>query len=542
MTMSVSADLSRPWSWSLEGLEAPWGDRPSLYQHILAHIRPGEPGLAPDGEKLPDWKCVEEGQPIRWAPGALDGVFGHYTEGVEPEETAQEILDALRALTRKATAERAAALYEFLAGSPAIQYVDHLLSAVLADERLPRDRVREIARWFATGASDREAVKIAIALLGLFRDTEDHGLLFALGRHEELTLYAAVALGNSAEQPARLLWDLARQVHGWGRIQTVERLFQSSDPEISAWLLREGYRNNVLHEYTALTCAHTGDLISALRCPDPDDELLTGAAEILTALLRGRQGPAEGIGDYLGGSEAAALYLGHLRWRAHLGLEHLLAAHALWQFVQEEDGDVQEPELDWEMFRETILENAGAILARPEWPEIVQNGLRSSDSSIFRQAAEAARVLEIDAWDLIFERLQRGEDVWSYVVQTADPERIDRVVALAQERLPLEEIATGPAEELGFGPGYWDHRELDFVLQALRRFPGHGWPLLRAALQSPVISNRDMAASALATWGRAAWPPDAEFLLRSAFAHEPDEETREVLGRVIAGEPLEDSL
>jgi hypothetical protein len=542
MTMSVSAEHSRPWSWSLEGVEVPWGGRPSLYQHILAHLRPGEPGLAPGGDELPDQALVEEGQPIRWAPGALDGVFGHHSGGGEPEVTAHEILEALRAFTRKASTERAAALYDLLAGSIAIEYVDHLLSAVLADERLPRDRVREIARWIAAGAPDREAVKIAIALLGLFRDTEDHGFLLALGRHEELTLYAAVALGNSAEQPARLLWDLARQVNGWGRIQTVERLFRSADPEIAAWLLREGYRNSVLYEYTALTCALAGNLVGALQCPDPDDELLTGAAEILAALLRGRQGPAEGIGEYLAGVDAAELYLGHLRRRPRPGLEHLLAAHAIWQFVHEEDGDVQEDELGWQDRREVIAEHAEAVLARPDWPEIVQSGLRNSDSSIFRQAAEAARVLEIDAWNLVFERLQSGEDVWSYAVQTEDPERIERVVALAEERLPLDEIATGPADELGFGPGFWDHRELDFVLQALRRFPGHGWPLLRAALQSPVISNRDMAASALAAWGRAAWPPDAEFLLRSAFAHEPNEETREVLGKVIAGEPLEDSL
>lgn len=540
--MSVSADLSRPWSWSLEGIEAPWGDRPSLYRHILAHLRPDEPGLAPGGEALPDQGLVEEGQPIRWAPGALDGVFGHHTEAGEPEETAQEVLDALRAFTRKASAERAAALYDLLAGSTAIVYVDHLLSAVLADERLPQDRLRETARWIAAGGPDREAVKIAIALLGLFRDTGDHDLLLVLGRHEELTLYTAVALGNSVEQPARILWDLARQVNGWGRIQIVERLFRSADPEIAAWLLREGYRNSVLYEYTALTCALAGNLVGALQCPDPDEELLTGAGEILAALLRGRQGPAEGIGEYLAGVDAAELYLAHVRRRPSLGLEHLLATNAIWQFVHEEDGDVHEIELGWQERREAIVEHAGAVLARPEWPEIVQNRLRSSDPSSFRKAAEAAQVLQMDVWNLVFERLERGEDLWSFATQTDDPARIDRVAALAEERFPLDQIATGPAEELGFGPDFRDHRELDVVLQALRRFPGHGWPLLRAALQSPVVSNRDMAASALAAWGRAVWPPEAEFLLRSALAREPNEETREVLGKVIAGEPLEERL
>ena len=517
--MSISAELSRPWSWSLAGIEVPWGERPSLYRHILAHIRPGEPGLAPGGESLPDWGFVEDGQPDdHWTPGALDGVLGYHSEGVEPEEIAREVLEALRALTRKASTERAAALYDPLAGTPAIQYVDHLLAAVHGDERLPMDRVREIARWIATEAADREAVKIAIALLGLFRDAEDHDLLLTLGRNEELTLYTAVALGNSMEQSARTLWDLARQVNGWGRIQIVERLFQSKDPEIAAWLLREGYRNNVRYEYTALTCALAGDLVGALQNPGPDDALLTGAADILSALLRGRHGPAEGIGQYLAGVDAAELYLEHLRRRSRLGLEHLLATHAIWQFIHEEDGDVHEIELGWQEQREIIVEHAGAVLARPDWPEAVLSGLRSNDLSKFHQAVEAARALEIDVWNLIFERLQRGDDVWSYAVQTDDPGRIGRIVALAEERSSLE----------------------DAVLRALRRFPGHGWPLLRAALQSHVISHRETAASALAAWGRVAWPPEAEFLLRSALAHEPDEEVRDILARAIAGEPVED--
>jgi len=537
--MSASAESTSPWGWSLEGVAPPWGDRPSLYRHILAHIRPGEPGLALGGDELPDQELVEEGQPVHWAPGALDGVFDHPIEGREAEETAEEVLEALRAFTRKASGERAAALYSLLADSTAIEYVDHLLSAVHADDRLPLDRVRVVARWIAAGAPDREAVKIAIALLGLFHDGLDRDLLLALGRHEELTLYTAVALGNSGEQPARILWELARNVNGWGRIQAIERLAEAADPEIAAWLLREGYRNSILYEYTALTCASAGDLIGALRCPEPDDALLVGAGEILTTLIRGREGPAEGIGDYPEGAEAAELYLAHLRRRPRLGVEHLLAAGAIREFLAEQDGEAQDPDLGWPARHDAIVEHAEAVLARPDWPEIVNRGLTSSEPETFHRAAAADQVLEIDVWSFYFERLQHGEDMWYFVMQTDDPERIDRVVALAEERLPLERIASGPGEELGLGSDFRDHRALDFVLQDLRRFPGHGWLLVRAGLQSPVIRNRNMAVRALAAWDRSAWPPEAEFLLRSALAHEPYEPTRELLGKVIAGEPLD---
>jgi hypothetical protein len=101
--------------------------------------------------------------------------------------------------------------------------------------------------------------------------------------------------------------------------------------------------------------------------------------------------------------------------------------------------------------------------------------------------------------------LERGEgDYWYFVMQTDALERIDRVVALAEERLPLEQIATGPADELGLGPKFEHHSALDFVLQDLSRFPGKGWPLVRAALRSPVVRNRNMAVRALAAWGKEA--------------------------------------
>ncbi len=538
--MTASAELSSPWSWTLEGVEPPWeSGRPSIYGHILAHLRPGEPGLAPGGEDLPDQALVDEGQAVHWAPGALDGIFGPPADPGESEETAWAVAAALRELTRKATAERAAALYGLLVEASAIEYVDPLLSGLLEDERMPQDRLREVARWLATGAPDREAVKIGIALLGLSRDAPQSDLLLVLGRHEELTLYAAVALGNATGEPAQLLWELARQVTGWGRIQVVERLGGTDDPDIAAWLLREGYRNRILIEYTAFTCARGGKLLAALTGGEPDDALLLGAGEILAALIRGREGPAEGIGEYGEGAAVAARYLKHLRRRPSLGLEHLLAVHTLREFLEEAGNEADDPELGWAPRRAALLRDAEDLLARPQWHQAVADGLASRDGLAFARAAAAARALEMDVWDLAFERLRRGEDTWSLAVQTDDPERMDRVVALVEERLELDRIAAGPQEELGFGADFRDHAVLDTVLRELRRFPGHGWPLLRAALQSPVVSNRNLAAAALASWGRAVWPPGADFLLRSALAHEPNAGTREVFTRVLAGASLE---
>ena len=50
------------------------------------------------------------------------------------------------------------------------------------------------------------------------------------------------------------------------------------------WLLREGFRNEVMNEYLAHLAATTGDLYTALLDPEPDEALLDGAGGIIDAL------------------------------------------------------------------------------------------------------------------------------------------------------------------------------------------------------------------------------------------------------------------
>ena len=210
------------------------------------------------------------------------------------------------------------------------------------------------------------------------------------------------------------------------------------------------------------------------------------------------------------------------------------------RFLEEEEGEAHDPVLGWPQRRALLLEHVHAILSRPGWERRIRKGFASRDSRTFHAATEAARGFGIDTWDVYFERLREGEPHhWYFVMQTDDPIRIDRVVALAEERLPLERIATGPADELDVGPEFEHHRALGFLLQDLGRFPGKGWPLIRAGLQSPVTRNCHVALRALAEWGKQMWPKEAETLLRRTLEREPNEDTRDHMRRVLAGESLD---
>ena len=525
-------------SWDIRNVEQPWTHNRSIYGHILAHLRP-EPGLTEGGDELPDEGRIGDGTGWHWAPGALDGAFGHHGgAGGSAAEVAQEILDALAALTRKATTERARELYSLLSDHSTLEFIDPLLEGIVQDERINPERLHSIARWIATESPDREPVKTAIAILGLVRGGGDRDLLITLGRHDEFTLYVAVALRNTEDELERWLFELAKYVTGWGRVQIIERLAGTEDERIKAWLLREGYKNDILIEYTALICAKSGDLLGDLRLPQPDGDLLKGTGEILKALVQGRGGPVEGLETYPEGAEVADLYLAHLS-ASEPDLEDFLVVTSIERFLDEPEGEAHDAALGWPQRRAVLLDHIKAIRSRPGWEERVHKGLASEDPQLFWHAAEAAKVLGVDTWDVYFQRLQHGEDHWYFVMQTDNVERIDRVVQLAEERLPLKDIASGPENQLGLGPEFQPHSALDFVLQDLRRFPGRGWPLIRAGLQSPVIRNRNGALRVIASWQREEWPPEATSLLGGALEDEPNAETRELIRKVIAGEALD---
>ena len=122
------------------------------------------------------------------------------------------------------------------------------------EKGINHERLYELSHSFVTESPDREPVKFGIAILGLFRQPADQELFQTLGRHDEFTLFCAVAIANSSEDHDESLWTLARNVNGWGRIHVVERLARTENPAIKNWLLREGFRNSVMYEYLAATC------------------------------------------------------------------------------------------------------------------------------------------------------------------------------------------------------------------------------------------------------------------------------------------------
>jgi hypothetical protein len=524
--------FSRPMGtkeWSLEAIEPPWGDRRSIYQHVRAHIVDGQDGLAEGGDTLPDDVVRFGDNSVRWASGGLDGVFGHHGAGENASDAAGTAFEQLKAALAEPTQQNFDDLYETLTNASAINIADPLLERVVKDGTIDANRFRSLSVWLAMKAADREPVKLALAFLGLLHGRDDYDVILSLARHEEFTLYASVVVTNREENPDATLWQIAKHVDGWGRIQTVERLAGTDDPDIRGWLLREGYKNSVMYEYLAYTCATEGDLHSALCANEIDDALLKGAGDIIQTLIIGQDGPAAGIDDYDEASETTRLYLRHIDGRATT-LDHFLALKNI-------EGYLADDATDWED-KQSMLSIAQRLTGDDKWRETVLEGLESGERLTFYPATEAARHLDIDTWDAYYRRTERGEDHWWELMQTDDPERAARVIELAESMIPLEEVAKGPSDGLGLGPEYTHHNALDYILQDLGRFPGMGWNLVQAGLRSPTIRNRNMAVRALDGWTQENWPDGAREAIQNARNNEPDSNLSESLEKLLNGQPL----
>lgn len=524
---------SKKGSWEPGSRTPPWGNKPSIYAHISHHLRPDTKGLSDDGERLPDEKPDDQ---IRFAPGMMDGVLGG-----SGADASQKVTRLHRAITKElenATDASLKQFYDELLDGSALEYVDPLLEALANDRRIDRVRLHGVAGWLAKQAPDRDPVKFALAIIGLVADEGDRDLLLTLGRHDEFTLYAAVAL-MKLRNGERNLFELAQYVDGWGRIQIVQRLAETTDPQIKKWMLREGYKNSIMYEYLAYTCAVAGGLRAELSKDAVDAELIDAAGDLIQALIMG--GPAEDMNDYDDGARVAELYLRQLG-PGPRKLQHLLVADALLRFLDEKNDWSARAVKGWTTeLRAKLRQQCMKVKSLDHWPALIHEGLQSKDRVAFGEADQAARLLGIDPWNEHFARLQAGDDSgWYFVMQTDDPARIDRVVALAEERIPLQKVAAGPGDELGVGPAWAHHIHLDFVLQDLRRFPGKGWPLLRAGVRSPVVRNRNLALRAFSKWGKDRWPSDASDLLSIALKEEPDDSVRSALQTVLAGSVIED--
>ncbi len=483
----------------------PWLHGQSIYAHILRHLDPSTGRLSETGVSSPDEERRYADTQLRWAPGAMDGAFGRHFGANLNQDLARTIADHMIQIAHADSQPDKIALYTLLLEDNLLDFIDPALEQIVTSGIAPYPHLHAFARFLTREAPERGPVKFAIALLGLIGDPQDKQVISVLGRHEEFTLYTAVALANMFPDPEPELWALAQKVDGWGRIHLVERLSTTNSPLIKDWLLRQGYRNRVMYEYLAYTCATSGNLAQALSADEVDDELLDAAGDMIEALIHG--GPAEDINDYADAASVTGHYLRHIEGKAPT-LARFGVVDAILGYLTRDTWDAAERSRNgWnDEVRGTLIERAQRFVTDPQWPALVQQALHSTDQGQFHLADRAANPLGIDTWEIHWQRLHDS---------------------------PLESYRWYPVMQRA------NHDTIGAIVQELGRYPAVGWPLIGASLRTPVVRQRGMALRALAAWGKDRWTPEIERALAEAHAVEPRPDVKERMAAVLRGAPSE---
>lgn len=481
----------------------------------------------------------------RLVSGARDGIATHHMASLGEADEARQVYGVANGLRRLVGGGGDDSWLEFvtLAGAEqVVRYADALGSELARMGDLTEPRVAPHARRLVREATKCEALKLGILLLGLYGDKSDLEMLLTVGRHEEFTLFTALAVARLVPDPLPVWWRMARGLNGWGKVHLVERICdmleesEESYDEIRAWLLREGCSNEVLPEYVACRCAIGGALHTTLTVSDPDDALLDGASIIVEALMND-EGPSEDMSDYEHGVRVVTSLLAHLEKRCD-SVHRLSTVIRIreWNATFDQGTESRRARLEslgWSSACRAALDaTCATIIEHDRWKRIVQEAYESDDFTQRRLAWSAAEAVGVDLWDSAFRKLEQSpldEVLYFELFQTDDAYRQRRLIAFAERNLPLDEIACGPSLELGLGDAWRAHGCLAFALQALCCPELFSPTLVSAGLRSPVTGVRNAAVSVLESHPAGRWKADLAEVLEVSLRTEPSEALRDRL-------------
>ena len=195
--------------------------------------------LTEKAHDLPDEKKDDE--KIRFAPGLMDAMFG----ADDSDDSKKRITELTKHIKKVASKGDKIGEQEFYGliteNEGVIGIIDDFLQTVVNNALPIEPYLFKYAKDLATRTDKRNAVKFGIAILGLCQNKSVLNDIKILGLHDEFTVYATIAIVNLSDNVENNLWDLAKKVDGWGKIQLVDRLAR---PELSEpmkdWFILSG--------------------------------------------------------------------------------------------------------------------------------------------------------------------------------------------------------------------------------------------------------------------------------------------------------------
>ena len=516
-----------------------WRTDNSILKFLFSNLD-NKGNLSEAAQDLPDEKKDDE--KIRFAAGLMDAMFSA-DDSIDSKKRVAELSKHLKKIATKGDIISEQEFYRLITENEGvIGIIDEFLQVVVNNELPIEPYLFNFAKDLTTKTNKRNAVKFGIAILGLCQNKSILNDIKILGLHDEFTVYSTIAIVNLSDNVENDLWELAQKVDGWGKIQIVDRLASPELKEpIKDWLILEGYKNSIMYEYLAYTCATNGELHKKLENDQIEKKLFKSASDIIEALIA-EHSPAEDITVYSFASQVIQDFIRHAKKHAS-DISDFSALHKIKDFLTELHNDIEEQKKNG--WNQDIISNClieiVEILNSRDWKVAAYEGLKSNDNVIYWNAKKAAEILGIDLWETVWTRLEENpldSSSWYDVTHYSKPEHSDKIIDFALKHLPFDELATGAKDSNGFGENYNKHASLEYATTLLENYPKKGEKIVLTSLRNPVTRNRNMAIKVLEKWKQENWSSEIEKEIRHLLEVEPNNDTKENIERLLNGQEL----
>lgn len=499
-----------------------YNPKTSIFQRIETLIRT-EGELPEDFE--PEEREYGENE-IRFAPGAMEGIFGHHTSG---EGEACDFADTLKEYLQM---EESAALERFekeeadtfrtatVQGNLLQEIIDH------AEDYQP-GKIASLGYCFARNGTKCETVKLGLSLLALFNFSENEKVCYVLqnlGYCEEFTSYVTINIADWEEQKKQdLYFELAKKLKGWGKIDIVEGM-EIDTEEKKEWLLCHGCKNTIMYAYLAHICAEKCELQERLQEGNLTEEEFQGATDIMDGLIE--EGPCPGMSVMEEPIELTLNYLEELT-KHPMTLRYaqmLCYIDDYFQGAEWEDGYL-------------VCEKIEQILQTLDADRLIEENLAEKT----HQCLQIAKRFELDMSEPLFALMEQDfAEYYTYCYYLFNKDRlVEEFFALCDREIDASKYPKKMGDSLGIGKLGEGVLMLDMIVQYMGRYPLQGRKLIEISIQSPITRWRNMAARAMIGWTEEWNKPLAEIdrdlydMVRAVAKIECNETTKEQWSKLL---------
>ena len=255
----------------------------SIYKSIKSSIVDGK---LPEDFSLPKSYAEDE---LVFADGALDGIYTYHMQVPEmSKEDYSLMVEAIKLASDHKFIEAEDIFIQLANNNRAISIHDTMQEYIVENsENIAAGNMYEFSIILIESSNNIECIKYGLTILALLNTNNEElkNTIRTLALSDEFTLFCVLIMNTWAKGNDDI-FETAKKVYGWGRIQAIRflRPLMPRDEEIKDWMLKEGINNNVMSSYSALTIWKEGSIGSILFV-DPSKEELNYIGNIIVAML-----------------------------------------------------------------------------------------------------------------------------------------------------------------------------------------------------------------------------------------------------------------